>query len=420
MALIDRATVLGSDKSLPPWAAGLTVDEFLSRRPTVDQCWTPLLLIDRARLSHNIGFLSQWVNERALELMPHGKTSMSPGLWREQIDAGASGITVATPWQARIAVEAGFSTVMLAHQAADAGTARWVADQQSGWTEVITWVDSPSGIALMADAGVAAGTEVPVLVELGRPGGRTGTRTVEQARALVALVRESPGVRLAGVAGYEGAITRGRSAEALNTVRDYVADLVSLAVEARDAGAAGNSDGRGLIVTAGGSAYPDAVADALAPAVAKGLRGVLRCGAYVLHDEGHYLEMSPFDHTRHESGLLPAARAHARVTSVPEPGLALLDAGKRDVPYDEGLPTPVAILRTGGQRDGLANAHIDALNDQHTFLRAPDAALAVGDRIELALSHPCTMTDKWRLIPVVDDLARGADAVIVDLLPTSL
>ncbi|MDE0571845.1 alanine racemase [Demequina sp. B12] len=417
MTLADRARVLGDDKSLPAWAVGLNVEDVLTRLPRVNEFWTPLLLVDRQRLTHNIGFLATWAIERGLEHMPHGKTSMSPELWREQIDAGASGITVATPWQARIAVESGISTVMLANQVADPHTAQWLAGHQGESTQVMSWVDSPTSVELLGAAGVAASGEVPVLVELGRPGGRTGTRTMADARSLIRLVHDTPGVKLAGIAGYEGAITHGRGADALATVRTYVTDLVDLAIEAR----VGNE---ALIVTAGGSAYPDAVADALEPAVAAGMRGVVRCGAYVLHDEGHYLDVSPFDHTRWQGGLVPAARALARVVSAPEPGLVLLDAGKRDLPYDEGLPVPVAAFSTQGARgDGggelpLPDAHVDAMNDQHTFVRTGSADLTVGDVVVLGLSHPCTMADKWRLIPVVDSFDAGLEATVVDFIET--
>ncbi|WP_152649980.1 alanine racemase [Demequina globuliformis] len=412
MTLIDPHTVLGADKSLPPWAHGITAAQALARAPRLRDCWTPVLAIDSVALQHNIDFLAGWVADHGLELMPHGKTSMSPPLWHRQLAAGATGITVATPWQARVAVESGIRTVMLAHQVASKDAAAWVAASIAAGAEIISWVDDAQAIAIMATAGQACGVEVPVLVELGRPQGRTGARTLDAARALIALVRRSPGVRLAGIAGYEGAITHGRHPDALATVRDYVADLTRLAVEARE----GQEP---LIVTAGGSAYPDAVAEGLQHAVDVGLRGVVRCGAYVLHDEGHYLEVSPFDHTRVPGGLRPAARGFARVTSTPEPGLALLDAGKRDVPYDEGLPTVRRALKADGTVTSLdGRARVEALNDQHTFLRGEGLAVDVGDIIELGLSHPCTMTDKWRLVPIVDDLSLGLDATIVDLLPT--
>ena len=44
--------------------------------------------------------------------------------------------------------------------------------------------------------------------------------------------------------------------------------------------------------------------------------------------------------------------AWARVVSPPEPGLALFDAGKRDVPFDEGLPEPQLAAEQLGARPG--------------------------------------------------------------------
>ena len=108
----------------------------------------------------------------------------------------------------------------------------------------------------------------------------------------------------------------------------------------------------------------------------------------------------------------------ARVVSRPEPGLALLDAGKRDVPFDLGLPEPQLAADTlGGPARPLAG-EITAVNDQHAFLRLdPDTALDVGHVVRLGLSHPCTAFDKWREIPVVDG-PDEPDPVVVDLVRT--
>jgi D-serine deaminase-like pyridoxal phosphate-dependent protein len=170
-------------------------------------------------------------------------------------------------------------------------------------------------------------------------------------------------------------------------------------------------------ITAGGSAYPDLVADAIAGI--EGTRAILRSGAYIVHDSVFYRGISPLDRDRglpEREALLPAMRAHARVISQPEPGLALLDAGKRDVPYDEGLPVPLAVAdRLGGTERPFpdsARAEITALNDQHAFLRwEGEAPVALGEVVTLGLSHPCTAFDKWRLIPVVDADGTVAEAV---------
>src|SRR5699024_9514674 len=76
--------------------------------------------------------------------------------------------------------------------------------------------------------------------------------------------------------------------------------------------------------------------------------------------------------------------------------------GKRDVPYDEGLPVPLGVAAELGGWERPLDGEITALNDQHAFLRHTGAQLAVGDVVTLGLSHPCTAFDKWRLIPVLD------------------
>ena len=55
----------------------------------------------------------------------------------------------------------------------------------------------------------------------------------------------------------------------------------------------------------------------------------------------------------------------AQVCSIPEPGLALLTMGRRDVAFDQDLPVP----------RGFPDSAVIKLNDQHAFLtERPDRA----------------------------------------------
>ena len=91
------------------------------------------------------------------------------------------------------------------------------------------------------------------------------------------------------------------------------------------------------------------------------------------------------------------------MTSKPSPDLALLTLGKRDASFDEGLPEPQVHRRPGQAPVPLAGHEVTKLNDQHAFLALPaDSPIEVGDWVGLGLSHPCTVFDKWPLIPVVD------------------
>jgi D-serine dehydratase len=90
--------------------------------------------------------------------------------------------------------------------------------------------------------------------------------------------------------------------------------------------------------------------------------------------------------------------------------LALLSCGKRDISYDLALPTaqwhaPCGVRRLGNARAAPPDWQITALNDQHAYLRFDPAGRvpAVGDRVALGLSHPCTTFDKWRWLALIED-----------------
>jgi D-serine deaminase-like pyridoxal phosphate-dependent protein len=423
LAALSGYPLTGLEKSLPSTAAGRTVAEFLAGRPRLSEFRTPLLTLDAAALEHNLIRMADWCAERGLGLAPHGKTTMAPALWERQLRAGAWGITLANPAQLRVGIRFGLRRIHLANALVDPGALAELAGALDADPEltVHSWVDSVDTVTAM-EAALAAlptspGRPLCVLVELGAPGGRTGARGLTSALGVAASVAASRYLRLVGVCGYEGALAHDRSEPGLAAVRGYLEELAELHRSLRADGV--YPDGE-AVVSAGGSAYFEQVAEVLGPLAGPDTQVLLRSGAYLIHDDGFYRGISPLAASNGGTGAPPlrsAMHAWARVVSRPEPGLALLDAGKRDVPYDEGLPQPqLAADRLGGPTRPLAG-EISAVNDQHAFLRlGPDTALRVGEVVRLGLSHPCTAFDKWRWIPVLE--RAEADPVVTDLVRT--
>lgn len=378
---------------------------------------TPVMTLDRAALDHDVATLARFAAEHGLELAPHGKTTMSPELWAAQLDAGAWGITLATAHQLRTAHAFGVRRLLLANVLLDPVALRWAAraGAEPG-TEVLLYVDSVAGVEAAEAALAGTGAEpLAVLLEVGHAHGRTGVRTRAEAVAVAERAVASDAVRLVGVSGYEGGLPDdARVRSFLVELRDTAHDLADAALLPPE----------GIVLSAGGSAWFDAVADVLGrgpdgtgPLPGYGTRTLLRSGSYVTHDHGTYARRTPY--TRLTGDLLPAIRVWARVTSTPEPGLALLDAGKRDVPYDEGLPVPLRRHRPGAEPVDVRGWSLTRTNDQHAYLDRdadadPDATdLVPGDVVELGVSHPCTAFDKWRAVPVLD-----ADLRVVDVVST--
>lgn len=381
--------VLGAwAKGFPASAYGRRLSEVGDAGLRLSDLVTPVLTVQPAAIAHNERTVFDWAREHGILLAPHGKTTMAPAMWQRLLDAGAWGISVATPWQAEVAVDAGVRTVLIANAVTDAAAARRLgallaADEG---LRILCWADSPDGVGILADATADAARPLDVLVELGGVRGRTGARTVDEGERLAQLISDAPGLRLAGVAGYEGPFGPDRSAASVAAVDRYLRTLVDL--HARLV----YPDGIRPMLTAGGSSFPDRAATVLT-AGSRGAEVVLRSGAFQIHDDGFYARMSPFGPRVGTEPLRSAMHAWSRVVSQPEEGLALLDAGRRDVPFDLDLPVPQSVAGA-----------VTALNDQHAFLQLADgASVRGGDVVRLGLSHPCTAFDKWRVVAEIDD-----------------
>lgn len=409
-------------KSVPPPAWGRTVAEFLASHPRTSEFATPLLTLDDTALSHNIDTMTAWARGAGIHLAPHAKTTMAPALWRRLLDAGAWGLTLATGWQAQVAQAAGVERIMIANAVVDPVALAWVAatTDRSPTAQLLTWVDSCDTVDRMASILTAAGAErpVPVLIELGARGGRTGARGYEQARCVAERVRAAATLSLAGVAGYEGALGHDRTAVSLARIDGYLDVLGDL----HESLLSDQLYELAPIVTAGGSAFFDRVAARLVSRAA-GAEVIVRAGAFQIHDDGFYANIGPLGRDVSAPPLRSAMHAWVRVVSAPEPRLRLFDGGKRDLPYDEGLPTAQRVrgMRPDDSARLLSGSAVTALNDQHGFLTLGEEAtmddLPVGSVLRLGLSHPCTALDKWRLVPVVED-ADEDDPHVIDLIQT--
>ncbi|MFD5771474.1 amino acid deaminase [Streptomyces sp. NPDC127049] len=406
-------------KGLPPDADGLTVGELAAQRRSLftGGFTTPVLALSAESVEHNLRALEEYAERHGLAFAPHGKTSMAPVLFHRQIEHGAWGITAAVPHQVRVYRAHGVDRIFLANELVDPVALRWLSAELDAHPDfrLVCYADSVRGVELMDEALRAAGARRPldVVVELGAgEGARTGARTEAECTAVADAIAATTTLRLVGVAGYEAEVPGADG----DTVRGWLRRLTGLA-------AAFDKDGRfapeldEIVVSAGGSAWFDAVADVFAeiPALSRPVLKLLRSGAYVSHDDGQYREKTPFNRIPEEGALQPAFRLWSQVVSRPSAGQAFTNAGKRDAAYDLHLPEAQVVrdARTGEIRpaDGVS---VTGLSDQHAWLRTEDGAdVEVGDWVGMGLSHPCTSFDKWQLIPLVE-----ADGTVVDYVRT--
>jgi len=410
-------------KGFPPDAAPVAPSEIAARgwNLLAGDLPLPLAALDREALAHNIRWMQAYAREQGVDLAPHGKTTMSPELFARQLGAGAWGITFANIFQLRVGVAAGVRRALIANQLVQEVelTALQSLRVQHGDLRVAFLVDSPAqlqriGAWVAAHPGTAA---FEVLLEVGVPGGRTGVRDHDDALTLARALRASAAVRLVGIECYEGLGASGDDARD----REYADALMQrLAAVAQACEREALFECDEVIVSAGGSGIFDLVAARLRLDLRHPVRGLLRSGCYVTHDHGHYRRLVQRVDARCgcSDGLRPALQLWTCVQSLPEPGLAILTAGRRDVGFDMGLPQPIGVAARGASRVEPIDPgwQISALNDQHAYLNLGtngSRSLAVGDRVVLGISHPCTTFDKWHWMPIVDAQHNVVDAVTI-------
>ncbi|MGO9936672.1 MAG: amino acid deaminase [Terracidiphilus sp.] len=365
----------------------------------------PTAVLYLEKLRHNLDWMQKFIDAYGVCLAPHGKTTMAPRLFKMQLDSGSWGITLATAHQTAVAHAHRVRRVLMANQLVGrenmAIVARLLRDPDF---EFYCLVDSVTNIDQLGHAFSGLARPLPVLLELGAKGGRTGVRDEEQLHAVLdALSRWSGTIALSGVEIYEGVL----SDEA--AIRAFLERAVEVT---RRLTAEERFQRAPIILSGAGSAWYDVVAEVFSAAALLGsVEIVLRPGCYLTHDVGAYrqaqeriLQRNPIAHKMH-AGLVPALHVWAYVQSIPESNQAIVALGKRDAAFDAGLPVPVLHYRPADAAPKPVPSHwsITRIMDQHAFLQiAADDDLRVGDMVAFDISHPCLTFDKWRALPILD------------------
>ena len=371
----------------------------------------PQLRLNIDALENNVRVMASWCQERGVDLAPHIKTTMSAPIIARQVAAGAVGVTVATVDQAASALNWGHQQVLVANELVDRhGLTRlrsWL-EEDSG-REIRCFVDSAAGVGAAARVFAGAAVSLEVLIDVGTPGGRTGARSLHDALRLAELVHSTPGLRLAGVAGYEGVVPNSRAESTIEAVDRHCRLVRDVFVEA-----ARYFETAVPIYSMGGSAFPDRVVEYLPDdRLVPGTRWVLRSGCYVTHDHGTYAGVSPVP------GLVPALSVRAAILSTPEHGMAVVGAGKRDLPYDAGPPAFLSARTADGAPKSGETAVVRNLFDHHAVLTGV-SELDVTDVADFGISHPCSAFDRWPEYVVTDGNGQTIDVWHTDFHRSSL
>ena len=336
------------------------------RYPDLD---TPSLLFDLSALDANIEEMAAVARDAGVGLRPHTKTHKSPSIARQQVEAGAAGITVAKLGEAEVMVDAGLDDVLIAYPiwgAAKLARLRALLDRAS----IRVSLDSVEVAEGVGSVGRDLGRDVPVLVEvdtgLRRLGRAPGAPTAELATAVARVA----GVDVIGLLTHAGHAYRCEDAEALRAVAEREAlDLLESAADCARAGL----EIREISV----GSTPTARVAANVPGVTE-----IRPGTYVVNDAQQV-----------RLGVATPARCAARVlvTVVARPSAErfVVDAGTKAFTSD-GADADGSAYPGRGIVDGRPDLRLDFMNEEHGVGRIEgDDELAIGERLEVIPLHAC-------------------------------
>ncbi|UPR32237.1 amino acid deaminase [Vibrio crassostreae] len=365
----------------------------------------PVAIIKQSALTNNLNWMQSFADHHQVKLSPHGKTSMTPAFFRQQLENGAWGITVATPAQAEVAAMAGAKRIIMANQLVGKTNMAIVEQLISEFdVDFYCCVDSSVNVQQLNQYFANTKQTLKVLIEFGVPGGRCGCRSPEEVLELAQTIQDTPALSLAGIEVYEGVIHGDNAEQDIRTfLKQALTSVESLASDGLIAGQP--------IITGAGSAWYDVVAECLANLT--DYLAIIRPGCYAIHDTGIYLDAQSKVLQRAQvnqgyacelgGDLESALEVWAYVISRPEPTKLVVGLGKRDVAFDAGLPIAERGYRNG-EAISVKGLTATAVMDQHTFVETDGSSeIEVGDMIAFSTSHPCLTFDKWRYIAISDD-----------------
>jgi D-serine dehydratase len=414
--LADHLLPAGT-KGLPLAVAGMTLGQLAASGLSVlsGSVPMPIAVLKERQLSANIVAMQHYCDGHGVSLCPHGKTTLAPQIFARQLDAGAWGITAATPSHLRLYRHYGIDRIFYANELVEAEPIAWLAGELNDNPDFDFYciVDSISAVEVLDRNLREAGLQrtVNVLVEVGHAGGRCGVRDRGAAAEVAAAVDAATTLQLTGVECFEGLPP---ISEALPMVDEFLDTVAAVAADMAVHTSLARADC--VMLSAGGSAFFDRVVEKFryGTRLDAPVHVVLRSGCYVTQDGGFYAQMSPLHGRAADKATLEnALEVWGAVLSRPEPDFVVTSVGRRDCSYDQGLPTPSLTAVPGASPTVWQGAATVGMSDQHTHIGIESTwEVKVGDLVGFVVSHPCSTFEKWKVLPVVDDDYRVVDAVL--------
>ena len=319
---------------------------------SVEELDTPALVVEMETLEANIETVHSGFADSPAKIRPYVETHRCPAIAHNQLAAGGTvgGVAVASVGEAEMFAQNGISDFLVVNEVVSASKIARVCALARRANMTVA-ADSAANVQMLSDAAQAAGVVLNVVVDINtgqeRSGVSPGRPALELARAIVG----GDGLAFAGLMSLD----EDDLGDDVDALVEKSCDRIQQTLDTRQLL---EKDGLEVEAVCVGAAQPHLAADV------SGITEVIN-GVYPLVDVRHSAFLPD---------LKPAAKVLASVTSLPEPGTAILDTGRKAMGDDYGFP----IIEGRGELD------VASMSAEHGKLLWDDAAdigLSLGDRI---------------------------------------
>lgn len=325
---------------------------------TIDSIETPAFVVREAVALRNIRAFQDYCDKVGLRLRPHIKTHKLVRFAREQVAAGAHGITCQKIGEAEVMAEGGLDDILITYNILGPAKLARLRALSERVSRLAVTADNAAVVEGLAGGFATATHPLEVLVECDTGGRRCGVQSPEEALELARRIGAAPGLRFGGLMTYPAAGGAAAAADFLHRARDLL-----------------RSNGFDCpTVTSGGT--PD-----MWQADTAGVVTEYRAGTYIYNDRSLVARGTcDWDDC--------AGHVLATVVSTPTPDRAVIDAGSKVLTSD------LLGLTDYGHVVGHPDIRITGLSEEHGVLAVdPARPLRVGERIRIVPNHVCVVSN---------------------------
>jgi D-serine deaminase-like pyridoxal phosphate-dependent protein len=327
---------------------------------------TPCLCVDLDRLDRNLDRMQTTVTRNGIASRPHAKTHKCPAIARLQLATGSVGICTAKISEADVMFEHGIEQILMTTVNVTPRKIRRAMQLRKRCDGFTQAVDTAANARDLSAAAEAAGVVADIVIDIDPGGHRTGITAGAPALELAQLVDTLPGLRLRGLLCYDGGAQHvtgfaDRRRRALGSLEAAAETAVQMTRAGLDTG----------IFSGGGTGTYNIDHET------SGLTDV-QVGSYVFMD-AQYLAIGGESDDAVYSDFEPSLTILTTVLNAQYEGRATTDAGAKACTINR--PWPIVKGETGMSYTSGSDEFGSIRYDN------PSRTYAVGDRLELIVSH---------------------------------